>query len=481
MAAGEASAPRPIGRAGRRPIRTAILVVTLLLTGACGARWSDEERATVHSRGHDSGSDDEDANDDDDEEGDLGIIIGTDGSATDGTGGTTGGTGGTGGTTGGTASASAGGAAGPLPCSAPSEAPGVSAESITVGNISTISGPVPGLGEPSVAGVRAYLAYRNATGGVCGRKLELRSADDGLENARYRAAATDFAKSALGLVGGFAGGDGGAIDVLTGNKMPAVMNAFNDSAQSAPTVFDINPPFQTRNAVTGKYRFLHEQGVRTAAVATIAQASSLSELNQQVERMEAVGIRVVNRQELPLSTLSYDAPARAVANSKADYFLFLGAGNLNTSMARSLADTGYKLKFSEFLTAYGTNFIDVVGPGAEGVTSWTRSLPVEETSHPQVKLFLEWMRRVAPGIPPDTFAADSWASAKAFFESVERLSGPITRDGLLAQLTSLTSYDAEGFYGSIDLGGRDAKGCSVAMRVEGGKWTRLTPASGFLC
>jgi hypothetical protein len=98
-----------------------------------------------------------------------------------------------------------------------------------------------------------------------------------------------------------------------------------------------------------------------------------------------------------------------------------------------------------------------------------------------VKLFLEWMRRVAPGIPPDTFAADSWASAKAFFESVERLSGPISRDALLAQLTSLTSYDAEGFYGSIDLGGRDAKGCSVAMRVEGGKWTRLTPASGFLC
>jgi hypothetical protein len=287
----------------------------------------------------------------------------------------------------------------------------------------------------------------------------------------------------LGLTGGFAGGDGGAIDLLTSNKIPAIMNAFNESAQDAPTVFDINPPFAQRNAVTAKYRFLYDQGVRKASVATIAQASSLSELNQQVARMEAVGIRVVNRQELPLSTLSFDAPARAVANSGADYFLFLGAGNLNTSMARSIHDSGYKgLKFEEFLTAYGSDFIEGAGPGSEGVTSWTRSLPVEDgTGNPQMKAFLEWMGRVAPGIPPDTFAADSWAAAKAFFDALEALPGAISREALLAQLKTMTKYDADGFYGEINLGGKQAHGCSVAMRVEGGKWKRLFPASGFAC
>jgi ABC-type branched-subunit amino acid transport system substrate-binding protein len=455
------------------------ILLTLITTSACGARWSDEEREAVFARNSGGGGTSESGD---------GGTGGTDGVAIDG-GGTTGGgtTGGTGGTTGGTggttggATTGGGGPSGPRPCSAPSDAPGVTDDTITVGNISTISGPVPGLGEPSVAGVRAYLAYRNANGGVCGRQLQLKSADDGLENTRYRAAVTDFNKTALGLVGGFAGGDGGAIDLLTANKISAVMNAFNETAQNAPTVFDINPPFKNQAAVTGKYTYLYEQGVRTAAVATIAQAASLSELNQQVARMEAVGIRVVNRQELPLSTLSFDAPARAVANSKADYFLFLAAGNLNTSMARAIYDTGYKLKFEEFLTAYGTDFIDAVGPGAEGVTSWTRSVPLDETGNPQMRAFTEWMGRVAPGIPPDTFAADSWASAKAFFDSLEALPGPISREALLAQLTALTEYDAEGFYGRINLGGREAHGCSVAMRVEGGKWKRLTPASGFLC
>ena len=218
--------------------------------------------------------------------------------------------------------------------------------------------------------VRSYVAYRNATGGVCGRQVVLKTGDDGAENSRYRALVADMAKSALGIAGGLAAGDGGGLDVLAAENLPVIATAFAEPAQNAPTFFDSNPPFANENVPTGKFKYLYEHGVRTASVATLAAAGSISQLNTQQHLMEAVGIRVVNRQELPLSTLSFDAAARGVANSKADYFLFLGAGNLNTSMARSLYDTGYKLKFSEFLTAYGSDFIEVAGPAAEGVTSW---------------------------------------------------------------------------------------------------------------
>ena len=47
--------------------------------------------------------------------------------------------------------------------------------------------------------------------------------------------------------------------------------------------------------------------------------------------MQAVGIKIVNEQALPISTLSYDAAARGVANSKADYLFYPAAGNLNAS------------------------------------------------------------------------------------------------------------------------------------------------------
>ena len=59
-----------------------------------------------------------------------------------------------------------------------------------------------------------------------------------------------------------------------------------------------------------------------------------TQVEQQRAQMEAVGIQVVYENAVPLSTLSYDAAARGVANSKADYLFYPAAGNLNASMAQ---------------------------------------------------------------------------------------------------------------------------------------------------
>jgi ABC-type branched-subunit amino acid transport system substrate-binding protein len=373
-------------------------------------------------------------------------------------------------------------ASGPRPCAAPSDAPGVTDDTITIGGIFTNSGPLPGLGEPSMQALRAYAAYRNATGGVCGRDLVVRTGDDGSENARFRAVLQEMARSTLGLAAGFAAGDGGGVDVLQQTGMFAVTTAFSDQFQDAPNSFDVNPSPPDRNAVIAKFRYLYDQGVRKAAIATIAQAVSLAQLNLQQDLMEAAGIQVVNRQELPLSTFSFDAAARAVVNSGADYFLFLGAGTLNSGMARSLKDAGYDGKFNEFLTSYGSNFIEMAGDAAEGVTSWSRSLPNEERgSNDELDAFIEWMGRSAPGTPPDTIAADGWVSARAFTDALEGLSGPISREAMIAQLRSMHEFNARGFFGTIDLGAKKSNNCYVAMQVVNGRWQRLVPESGFIC
>jgi hypothetical protein len=116
------------------------------------------------------------------------------------------------------------------------------------------------------------------------------------------------------------------------------------------------------------------------------------------------------------------------------------------------------------------------------VTAWIRNLPNEEPdSNPEQKAFLQWMDRTAPGVPADTFAAESWAGAKAFLDAVVALPGPITRPALLAQLRGTETFDAGGFLGTIQLGKKKSNGCQVAMIVQGGKWRRLTPSKGFLC
>ena len=467
---------------GSRAVVVLVALGALVANSACGARWSSAERASVIARSQRTGAQVGAGAGDGSTASAPPTLPGATGSGT-----TPGGAalvpggGSTAGVSTGGAS-SAGAAPGASPCAAPSTAPGVTSATLTVGSISTVSGPVPGLGETAVAAVRAYVAYRNATGGVCGRQIVLKTGDDGAENSRYRALVSDMASQAVGLAGGLGAGDGGGVDVVNAQNLPVVATAVSDTFQNTPTVFDINPPFANIHAVIGKYRYLSDHGVRTAAIVYLDNAQVRSQVEQQKAQMQAVGIRIVNEQALPLSTLSFDAAARAVANSKADYLFFPANDSLDASMARSMADTGYKLKFGEYLTAYGSRFIDLAGPAAEGATDWARSLPREEAaSNPEGSAFLEWMGRAAPGLPADTFAADSWASAKAFFDNLTALPGPISRQALIAQLKSVGTYDAGGFIGPIQLGKKLSNGCYVAMQVVSGKWKRLAPDRGFLC
>jgi ABC-type branched-subunit amino acid transport system substrate-binding protein len=472
----------------QRPLRLLALAALLAPTAACGARWSGDQREEVLAR-HDGG-------------GGGAVAGGAGGSTTAGataTGATTpvteGSTGG-GDATGGAAAGGGGGGAGeaasggggaaatgPAPCEAPTDAPGVDDAEIVVGSISALSGPVPGLGASSAAATRAYVAYRNSLGGVCGRQIVLREADDGTDTGRYRSIVTGLEPAVLGLKGGFTIGDAGAVDVVRDSGLPVVTVPGNEAFGQLPSVFDMNPPFEDLDAVIGKYRYLYDQGARQVAMAYLAVDASRAEAQLQRQLMEAAGLVVVDVQELPISTLSYDSTARRVANSGADYLFFIGDTNGNGSMATAMAGTGHELRFAEYFTfAYGTRFTELAGAAAEGAVSWIRTLPNEEAGgNAEMSTFVAWMDQVAPGDVQDVFAADAWTGARAFFDSLEALPGPITREALIAQLASIGTFDAGGMMGPIRLGIERTDGCVIAMQVQGGVWRRLAPAEGFLC
>ena len=350
-----------------------------LLASGCGARWDDDQKAAVaarHASGGGAGDGSVAASGDETTDVAADAASGTDPAAGGGTAAAAGGgTEGGGGDGGGPAAAS-----GDKPCAAKASAPGVTDDAITVGSISSLSGPVPGIGASAAAAARAYVAYLNANGGVCGRKVVLKEADDGTDNARYRSVVGELGPQVLGLAGGFGAGDVGAVEVLKQQKLPGVITPSGQSVADVPTIFDINPKFKNERAVIGKYRYIKEQGGGSVALVYLAIDQSRAEARTQRSLMEAAGIKVVLQEELPIQTLSFDSTARKVANSKATYLFFIGDPNSNASMTRSMAGTGYKPKFQEMFTlVYGTNFIERAGgAAAEGTVTWLRSLPNEE-------------------------------------------------------------------------------------------------------
>ena len=201
-----------------------------------------------------------------------------------------------------------------------------------------------------------------------------------------------------------------------------------------------------------------------------------------MDQMEAAGIQVVLELAMPLSTLSFDSAARAVANSGADYLFVLHASGPSASMAQAMADTHYQPMFADYIVAYGSNFIELAGAAAEGAVSFIDTLPAEDGGAvPEQAAFLEWMAQIAPDSVVDPFAALGWAGAKALFDTLEAVPGPLTRAAYLAQLAAVGDYDAGGLLGPIDFSAKTRSGCTIGMVVRDGAWQRLTPAQGFLC
>ncbi|HEX4867269.1 MAG TPA: ABC transporter substrate-binding protein [Acidimicrobiales bacterium] len=463
------------------------LLVAALLTAGCGARWDEDQRAAMTAGGGtgmlvaDEGGRGTTSR----SEARTGAMTpsAADAATTPGAPGATGDPAAPGAAaTDGGADAGEAAASGPRPCDAPSEAPGIADDTITIATVNSVTGPVPGLGTTSEAAARAYVAYRNATGGVCGRQVELVAVDDGTDAGRFRAAIVEMLPKVIGIGGLFANGDAGGAQLVEEAQLPVVGAASTTQFQDVSTVFDVNPPPADLGAVIEKYRYLKQQGVTKAAVITLSNAAAVAELDVHQAQMEAAGIPVVSRQVLPVATLSFDSAARQVANSGADYLFFLAAENHDAALARAMRDSGYDLEFEEYLTGYGDKYPAQAGPAAEGTSSWIRSLPNEDGgANPEQAAFLEWMERVAPGTAPDVYAAQGWVGAKGLLDAMEQLPGPITREAIVAQLRATTSFDAGGFFGDIDLGNERSKGCLIGMRHEGGQWRRMTPAQAFLC
>ena len=136
--------------------------------------------------------------------------------------------------------------------------------------------------------------------------------------------------------------------------------------------------------------------------------------------IEAAGIDVVLYEGLPITTISFDSTARAIANSGADYVFGLLDETTSASLARSIAQIRYQLKAQEYPVAYGSNFAKLAGPAGNGASGWIDVLPVEDGGkNPEQAQFIKWMRATAPNARTDVFAG----AGMDRFEGVPRLHG----------------------------------------------------------
>ncbi|MDQ2648473.1 MAG: ABC transporter substrate-binding protein, partial [Actinomycetota bacterium] len=397
-----------------------------------------------------------------------------------GSGGSSGGTVAGGGGTGGEATAA--GSDGPSPCAAPSTEVGVTDDTITLGGVFQLSGPVTGFAEQFLTGVRAKLAQANGTGGVCGRRIEYLSRDDGFDAARNASQTRDLIPKVLAITGSFSTVDNGGATALAGTNVPDVSVAGTPERFNLPNHVSHNH-FPSVNTPFPEFAHLQAQGVKTAVLVYVSLASARGLMDTYQAVLAKHGIQVVKRVELSPTQFSYDATAREVANSGAEVMYFLHELNAASSMAQALANVPHKLRYPIFSSfSYGKNFLELAGAAAEGMMTVLAFPPFEEAaSNPPTQEFLKWLQQAAPGANPTFDALNGWTTTTLFLDALAAVPGPITRDAVLAALKAVGAFDGSGVWAPSMPNDKLSASCNVLMRVQGGKYVREAPARGFLC
>ena len=368
--------------------------------------------------------------------------------------------------------------------------PGVTASTITIGEIATITGPVPGLFQGADDGLDAWAAWINANGGIDGRQIKVTHVDDGFNCTTYTNAMKQFASSAFAVVGNFTLEDTCGKPVLNAN--PNLIDiqgaALDPTLYSIPNIFTPEPT--PPGAVTTglqyiKNKFPNDVAKTAALVGASAAVNGREEqltakslgykyvytrtigdfetnYTSDILRMKNAGVKIVDMQDVAVTNTADFLQQAAQQSFRPD--VVFGSSSYDAKMFKLLGNV-----------SLANNILYAAVPDA-------LYLGQDRASNPAVNTFLTWLDNAHPGSAPDLYGVDSWAAGQLLIKAMQAAGGNVTPATTLAALKGVSNFDADGLIGASQPGVKVPSHCVVMAAVQNGQWKRVDPATtGFDC
>jgi ABC-type branched-subunit amino acid transport system substrate-binding protein len=373
---------------------------------------------------------------------------------------------------------------------------GVTSTTITIGNVSDVTGAVPGLFEDARFAVQAYAKYFNARyGGIYGRKLVVEALDSQLDTGAARSASIQACNETFAGVGSISAFDQGAAPVIAACKSPG--GAYPDLRGLATTdqMKAVANAFPMQAAGTGDQRSFGQYGWLATKFPQVIKKAVFVYSDGEVTRqnaqqdMEATkniyGFNWID--EIPVATTetNYSPAAQQIKQDGADYVTFVGAYQQAANLARAMDQFQFHpTVYMPTVTAYTPNFLKQAGPTVEGgnvYLAMPTSLIEEMDSNPELALYAQWLQQVKPGALPTSLGQFAWAAAALFAQEAIAVGPKLTRGALLTRVRNVHAWSANSMIPENDIGGRRMTDCVVVVRIQNNAFHRYLPASGFRC
>jgi branched-chain amino acid transport system substrate-binding protein len=370
----------------------------------------------------------------------------------------------------------------------PSATPGVTATSITVGSISDISSPIPGLFQGAKVGAQAYFNYINSQGGVNGRKIILDGRDSAFSSGTVASEADSIAKNDFAFVGGYSLLDSSEQPAIDANKVPMIAQVLSPALFPDGNVYSAIPEV-TGGAANGPFKWFKSQNPAAVKgvgfIGSNAAASAIA--SEQVYRNLTynLGYKWVYSRDAGYTETSFlsDIIKMKSAGVKMVLEIVEGPAEIST-MAQEIKQQGLNVPLMTGAGTYSAAF----NPGSAGngtllftVTSLYRGEDAKVI--PAVATFDKWVKKADPQTSLDLFTLDGWINAQLFVQALKAAGPNPTRAGLTAQLNKINSFNASGLISVQNPAQKIPGQCWLTAKYTNGKWLRVSPdpKAAFVC
>jgi len=354
-------------------------------------------------------------------------------------------------------------------------------KAITVGFVTSMSGPVSSLGIPYDQGIKAALAYKPDVAGNAVRFIALDDASDPTNAAKN--ARKLIEEDNVDILIGSAGSPAAlAMATVAAETRTPLISIANANPQGEPGAWAITVPQPALLMIAGVVE--HMKAANVKAVGYIGFSDAWGDLvyDALMKVAPTLGITVTSNERYARSDTSVTGQILKVLATRPDAVIVGGSGTPGALPYLALRERGYTGKLYGTHAIINPDFVRVGGAAVEGLIATTgpvavfNQLPDSSPTKAISTQFAAALAQAVPGASPNAFSAYSFDAWVIFADAATRAEGqpgtPAFREALRDALMSVR--DVVGTHGVYNFSrasryGNDERS-RVIVRLQQGSW-----------
>jgi ABC-type branched-subunit amino acid transport system substrate-binding protein len=361
---------------------------------------------------------------------------------------------------------------------------GITDDTITIANVSDISGPVPGIFESAQQATRAYAAYFNSTDDICGRKLDVELLDSRADAGADQQAYTKACDEAFAAVGSMSAFDSGGASAAQSCGLPDIR-----STTVTPERRDCSTCFAAQAVDPGlvpsampRYFLSHYKDATQHAALLYINAGA-APINSEAFRSawDKAGWKVDYFQGIDVSEFNYSPYVQQMKDKGIRLVVYVGPYQNTEKLLDAMKQQGLDPDvFLQDSTIYDQRFVEEAGDNGNGVFAYSTTELFDDFSVKEMQLYRSWLDQVKPGAVPNFYGLYAWSAARLFVEQAVALGGKLTRASLVDAMSRVKNWTGNGLHAPQQVGSKTTVNCQSVLQLNDGTWRKVSPGD-FVC